>query len=508
MKKHVRYSLFAIIAWFLSAAQISGQEVSTLRFMRMNPYSNFSNPAYFVPYNAYVGVPILGNMNVLVQNSNPYYNKIVKKSSDSVQQAARVDKFLGKQRPNNWLNLYAKGELFGGGFRLNKNFFSYSHRIVTQGNINFSEDILKLLLKGNFLYYGEDNPAKLNVNLKMNMYQELAFGYQRIINEKWSVGVRPKLVFGLANIKTNSMNATVSTNESKNEVRLQYDLDLNISSIVPITIKDQSIHIDMDEFTRNIGSSLFRNIGLGVDLGAEYNITDNIGVSASITDLGFVRWKTNNQKVTSTVADSGQYYDDGSFFFHGMSQEEIQNIFSDPVRRKEFLDTLKEYFPFEGTAMKNYSTGLNTNFSLEGHYDLNKMHRFSAVFQGFFYHDAFYPAFTIAYDGNFFNIIDVCANYTIMRRSYANIGIGLGFNLGIFNIYAATNNILTVFTPLSALQAQLQIGMVFNWGKVNKKDFISHKTMKDDGYQKPQKEPKKSKNKTTYETEQNVDENQ
>ena len=32
-------------------------------------------------------------------------------------------------------------------------------------------------------------------------------------------------------------------------------------------------------------------MGLGLDIGATYDITDKLVVSAAITDLGFIRWK-------------------------------------------------------------------------------------------------------------------------------------------------------------------------------------------------------------------------
>ena len=32
-------------------------------------------------------------------------------------------------------------------------------------------------------------------------------------------------------------------------------------------------------------------MGLGLDIGATYEITDRIVVSAAITDMGFIRWK-------------------------------------------------------------------------------------------------------------------------------------------------------------------------------------------------------------------------
>ncbi|MDD4847211.1 MAG: DUF5723 family protein [Bacteroidales bacterium] len=496
----INYCIAVCIFWFMVVSQVCGQDVSTLRFMRMNPYSNFSNPAYFLPYDAYIGIPALGNTNIFLQNSSLHYDKIFKMGPNNTPQSIMVDGFLDQLKTDNWINLRLNEELLGFGFRLKKNFFSVSYRLHAHGNLNFSDALFKLPFKGNSMYLGEDNPANIDLKLNMNVYQELAIGYQRVINEKLSIGARPKILFGLANIKTNNINAKVYTDASTYDIRLQYGLDANISSITPIIIKDQKVNVDMDAFTSNIITPSFKNIGFGIDLGAEYKITKEIGVAASINDLGFISWKTNNQTVNSTLADGGQFYENGSFYFNGLDHNELQNIINDTAYRRQFVDSLKNYFPIEGKEMGKYSTQLNTNFSVEGYYDLGKMHRFSAVFQGAFYNGAFYPAFTVAYDGNFFKIIDVCVNYTMMKRSYANVGFGVGFNLGIFNIYASTNNILSVFNPLNASQMNAQIGLVFNWGKVTKEDLFSAvPDQKEEKQPKAPKEPKKSKDKTEKE---------
>ena len=86
-----------------------------------------------------------------------------------------------------------------------------------------------------------------------------------------------------------------------------------------------------------------------------------------------------------------------------------------------------------------------------------------------FYNSGFRPAMTLAYSGSFFKTIDVCASYTIMKDSYDNIGLGLAFNLGVFHIYAASNNVLGLFKPLNTSVLDAQVGIVFNLWKAEKR---------------------------------------
>ena len=112
--------------------------------------------------------------------------------------------------------------------------------------------------------------------------------------------------------------------------------------------------------------------------------------------------------------------------------------------------------------MEKYNTALNTNLLLRGNYDLDAHNRFSAQVQGRFLGSGFRPAFTLAYNGNFFEKLDVCATYTIMPNSYDNIGLGISGRLfKTCNIYLTTNNVIGLFAPLNASGMNVQAGIVF-----------------------------------------------
>ena len=93
--------------------------------------------------------------------------------------------------------------------------------------------------------------------------------------------------------------------------------------------------------------------------------------------------------------------------------------------------------------MEKYTTPLNTNLMLRGNYDLDANNRFSAQVQGRFYGSGFRPALTFAYNGYFYEKLDVCVTYTMMPNSYDNIGLGISGRLfKTCNIYLTTNNVI------------------------------------------------------------------
>jgi hypothetical protein len=75
------------------------------------------------------------------------------------------------------------------------------------------------------------------------------------------------------------------------------DLKLHTSA----TFVDPSFIDSAQGLTTNFPKGLlgFKNNGVGLDLGAQYYLTERIAVSASLIDLGFIRWNSNATTFTS-----------------------------------------------------------------------------------------------------------------------------------------------------------------------------------------------------------------
>jgi hypothetical protein len=223
--------------------------------------------------------------------------------------------------------------------------------------------------------------------------------------------------------------------------------------------------LDSAATVSGIADNMFKNLGMGLDLGFSYKPIESVNISVALLDLGFIRWKTSTHHLTSAINDAGGLYDDGSVTFSGLTQSDIQGIVNgDNV--SSILDTLAEYFPLNIESSKPYTTALPVRFMVQGEYEFAKHHCVSAAAQFRFASNYFQPSFTIAYDGLFFNMIDVCVAYTMQRRSFDNLGVGIGFNLGYLNLFAGTQNIIAAFSMKNASQLTATAGVVFNWGHI------------------------------------------
>lgn len=451
-------SLFIIFSTVYVHAQVD----MTTHFMRSNPYSADENPAFPQPYNGYVGIPGLSSLSIGLENTSLHYNSLFKKDSEGYPTTITLDKLVDKlHKNNNWLNLSLNEEIIGFGFKAGPLFLSFSYRVKIEGFLKFSKDLIAFPVKGNMNYLGEDHPADLNANIELNAFQEIGIGIQGNITEKLSIGMRPKLLFGLANIKTNNLQAQIFTDPETYEMRMNYGVDIAAVSAFPTlySVDGSSIDYAYDEW-RNI----FKNLGFAIDLGANYTINDHFGVGASVNNIGFIHWRTPGLKITSNLSDQGQFYEDGNFFFDGLTVDQIINLIDNDAYRKSFIDTLKNYFPVKMDEHISGYKWLNPRFNLEGYYQINHMHRFSALFQGTFIGKSFYPRFMLAYSGRFGKVFELCVNYSIMPASYTNIGVGLGFNLWPVYLYLATDNIIGAVTPLSANTVNAKLGLLIKWG--------------------------------------------
>ena len=439
-------------------AAVQAQEVSPVDFMRMNPYQMKANPAADLPYESVMSL-LVGNIGLDVQNTTLRYNNLFDFDTDGRPAAINLRQFSNSLKEKNFVGINANMDFFTLYRRLKKGMLTINYGVKEHSDVKFNDGLFKLLGYGNAAFTGESNPVKVNMHVNAQLYQELAVGYQLNVSEKLSLGGRAKLLFGIGNVTTDAIDARLFTDPDSYALRLEEEVAVRMST-------PKVMYVDDDGRLKANGlfimGDLFRNLGFGIDLAAEYHFDDQFSMVAAVNDLGFIHWGYNNIQLNGSIHDAGQFYDNGGFLFNGMDIDQLQSVIADESYRELFLDTLQQYFQLEFAPMEKYNTALNTNLLLRGNYDLDAHNRFSAQVQGRFLGSGFRPAFTLAYNGNFFEKLDVCATYTIMPNSYDNIGLGISGRLfKTCNIYLTTNNVIGFFSPMNLSGMNVQAGIVF-----------------------------------------------
>ena len=435
------------------------QYISPVDFMTNNPRAMFANPAFHTDEYGFFDF-VLGGINVNVQNIGLKYDRFFSFNDAGKPYQINLDEGVASLRNKNYLNANVSLDVFNCGRRTKHGFFTYTHRVRVLETFSYSKDLISLLAQGNSAFLGASNPADIDLGLAVRGYMEFDFGYQMNLTEKLSVGARVKYLAGLADLKTRNVNIKLFTDPQTYALSLL--ADANVRAALPMSISMQDGKLQVGDFNL---FGMFKNFGLGIDLGGEYHINDQFGVAAAINDLGFISWKTNPIQLQLGLNDAGPFYQDGAFVFSGLTTEHVNGMLDNPNYFNGIADSLKNYFDISVQDAKRYVTGLNTATMVRGYYDLTPEHRFSAQLSTYATGIGLRPAMTLAYTGSYNKKYNVIATYTMMGGSCDNLGIGASANVGGLVFYIASNNIFGFFNPANRSQLNLQFGLSFTSGE-------------------------------------------
>ena len=300
--------------------------------------------------------------------------------------------------------------------------------------------------------------------LRMSHYREYGIGYARdLMEDKLTVGGKVKYLYGMENISTKKADLTLHTDPENFSLTMNSEFDVNFAGI-PVIVTDTSIAAD-STYKFTTGSYLFKkpNHGFGIDLGANYKINDKFRVSASVIDLGFIKWKEYATNVN--VAKS-------SFTFEGVDIKDFM-----PSNDTTNTDTTSPWDnlldsligTFDPTiSQKSYSTPLLTRFYLAGNYNLNETSDVGLLFHGEIYKGAFRPAFSVSINNRLGKILSTSVSWSYVNRSAANIGLGVALNLGPLQWYMVMDNILAPFIPYATKNVHVHGGFNLTFGREKK----------------------------------------
>lgn len=438
---------------FFSYVSVHAQQNHTLYALNATPSALYLNPG-FVPQNKfYLSFP-LGFNSFSLNNSGFTLNDLfVKRSSDDSLEI-RPDRAISKMKSINFLSMDLASELFGLGFKIRSHFFSVSAVLKTQFNLIYSKDLFQLINEGNGSSTFLGNTADLSgLGVNMNAYMEYGVGYNRSVTKKLTVGGRVKLLSGIANIHTSKSEMSLLTDPLTYNITLKGGYGINSSNAFYF-----SDSVNKDKSTSALIQSPFnfKNVGLGLDLGVTYKVTDKIELNASIVDLGYITWKNNVKNYSSNEID---------YTFKGF---DINSVLFDSVNVADGLqDTLQQVFSNQPNS-NTYRTSLYTRFYMAGRYELTKLISMNVIVCNQFLES--HNRMSLALGANFKlkNWLAMNANYAAFGGSFGNIGFGFAIRSGPLQVYLASDNIINVFNISKSKNMHYSFGI--NFALKNKKE--------------------------------------
>lgn len=275
------------------------------------------------PTKGYFNMPIIGSFNMSA-SSNVLGTSDIIDLMDSGSDLYSNDKLFDRLKADNRLNVNLNTDILSFGWYRGKGFWSVNVGLRADFGAALAKDMFSMMRTMNGFALedvaGTNQSYSLsNQTLNMKAYAEVGLGYSRRITEKLTVGGRVKVLLGLAraemNINQFDLNLDVPnpqyTNyadyESRGELSpsdwygAHYDYFANGNVIT--TLKGGGMTFDnngmIDNFDLDAGDLGIAGSGFGIDLGASYKVWDNLTVSASILDLGFLKWKESETTVAT-----------------------------------------------------------------------------------------------------------------------------------------------------------------------------------------------------------------
>jgi len=461
----------AILAWTGASAQFS----NTYYYMYMVPQANQLNPAFQPECRSYIGFPVLSPLRFEVVSNSLHYKDIFTWNSSEgkyitfMHPEGDKQKFLDALKPMNVIRAGASSTLISLGWKQEMFFFTFDFSERIDQHLSFSRDLAEFLINGN-LVQSKFNFSDLANNA--SYYHELAFGVSYNFEDEFQLGARAKLLLGTGNVTTRQSDINLKTSidewnlksdilvdASLPYVDLPIDEDgyLDIDSIRSLTELDQmdlllGIPTGLPDLITPSGlSTVFgiKNPGFALDFGFNYRPVEKVIVSASVLNLGFIRWRNSLYNFTQET----------DYTFEGVEY----TLDDDWDAGEALLDSLENATKIRVT--KNaYTSFLSARVYLGAAYELTEKVRFGGVFRTRIHNYKFYNQFTISANYQPFGMLSGSLSYSVYGSNYMNLGLGLSVRGGPLNFYFITDQAPSAYfwpQEFSSLNFRLGFNLVF-----------------------------------------------
>lgn len=294
MKNLNKYLAVAVMVG--AATGVSAQALNSGYFLDGYLFKHQLNPA-LESDKAYFSIPVLGNINIGTRGNIGLGNFLYPTANGGLttfmNSSISAEEFLNGLSTNNKLAMNVDMSILSAGFRAWGGFNTIDIGLRSHTALNIPKDMLE------FMKVGQSGPTTVydmgDMGMSSANYVEVALGHSRQINDKLRVGAKVKFLLGGMYADMSLKNTHVTLSE--NEWVVSANGEMNIAAKgMTVPEKDGGL-VDFDNIEYD--SPGLSGFGLGIDLGATYEVIDNLTVSAAVKDLGFIGWSNNTYASTN-----------------------------------------------------------------------------------------------------------------------------------------------------------------------------------------------------------------
>ncbi len=458
-------SIYIVVFLLLSISQsINARQFYSSYFLTETSYSHHLNPA-FIPASGYFSIPALGQAGVGMQ-SNFGLSNFLYPSPDPeyalttfMHSSVDADQFLGAMPERSEIDMNVKMIPLSFGFHAFGGFNSFTVSVNSSNMFSLPRDFFHLIKKGpsGKTYMLDD------LNILTNNYIEVGVGHAREITDRLSAGARVKTYIGVGAFDMNISQLHISMLPDKWEIQSAASLHIYADGIVAETETDET-----GEYFSGINTDAFGigGTGVGFDLGATYEVRDDITISAAILDLGSITWGSAIKAKTRTNEFAFEGFEDLSFMDDDEDNpnsidNQLEGVFDD-------LTELTRMSVEPGQSSYRYSIPTTIIFGVE--YNMPFYQRMSLGLMNYTRFNEHNPwtEGRLAVNVAPLDYLSMSVNYGISKYG-SSMGWVLNLNPGIINIYFGTDNMVFNVTPqylpINRFTASVFIGANITFGR-------------------------------------------
>lgn len=437
---------FLLLAALLVTSGLAAQN-PTIYFMEGSTFRSQLNPA-FAPQRGYINLPAIGGTEVSLNGNIALNNILYPRNGKLVtllDSSVPADEVLGNLKENNRLGVDSRVNLFGiGKFTRNgRNFWSFDLSLRTNQDTRLPLSLFEFLKRGEQGSIG-------HFGMAAESYLEAAFNYSfPLLDERLYIGVRGKLLAGLARMQVDYDRFDVTLQQDRWAVATRGTID--------ITADGTSVNPDPATGTFEVNDLQLKprkpaGYGFAVDLGATYDILPDLQASLAVNDLGFISWSrkstvsgvsTQETEFTGvTIPDDGSQSPDFDLEMLKFNQTE-----SSPTTRM-LRATINAGLEYE---LWKRRIGVGVLYSVR-FWNYTTMHNLTASVN-------IHPTYWFTFTGS----------YSFLDNRNGAVGLGLNFYPGWIHFFIATDLLTSRHTPqwvpVKQSTAHLTLGIGIPLGK-------------------------------------------
>lgn len=369
------------VVFFVILQSVTAQSLRTGYFMDGNMFRYRMNPAY-MSERGHFSIPILGGVGLTTESNlgfgDLFYDSHLNNGEYLFFMHNSVDTkdFLARLEQSNDFHFNADFTLLSAGFKAYGGYTTIDVTMHSRVSMNMPYDLFRFMKVANPMLDAFANgriPAEEmgassfdigGVMMNTRNYIDLSLGHSRTVNKNLTLGARAKVLWGLgyANAEIDQMNIKYDNIDSWS---IQAHGSANVALGGEFKSQQRLINGVNNEVVNGYrGAELgIQGIGFGVDLGAIYefkgNVLDGLTLSASVNDLGFIRWKD-----AKSAEIAGGEYSFGGFNRMGiiMGTESIDDQIDN------LTDDLGDFIAMHEKEDENTTTGIGAKLNIGAEY--------------------------------------------------------------------------------------------------------------------------------------------